>query len=304
MRGSPARKRTGQSPGLEKRRSPNGKSRSPEKRSSKSKDRVGAPLKPKETAVSGGLISASKRALEEAESVKDGADLMEAKFDTGPKAKSAALKADKLPRVGEESGDLRRGGKASAEVEEEQKRGVVTDLRVRLHKKKQEASQKRSDEKKLKEDTEEKKRQLELRRLLAEEEMRKRIAEEKRLEEQHRKDEERRIAQEKRRADCEEDIDQALLRRKQAKYIDLSSAAGLAELQKLANEETFVEEGWERAVVEERVVEEQEGGRGKRVEEQERGSGSQGREGRTEGRGSGQNQDSDNRYQGNMQSRT
>ena len=52
--------------------------------------------------VSGGLISASKRALEEAESVKDGADLMEAKFDTGPKAKSAALKADKLPRVGEE----------------------------------------------------------------------------------------------------------------------------------------------------------------------------------------------------------
>ena len=50
MRGSPARKRTGQSPGLEKRRSPNGKSRSPEKRSSKSKDRVGAPLKPKETA--------------------------------------------------------------------------------------------------------------------------------------------------------------------------------------------------------------------------------------------------------------
>ena len=176
MRGSPGRKGTGQSPGLEKRRSPNGKSRSPEKRSSKSKDRVGAPLKPKETAVSGGLISASKRALEEAESVKDEADSTEAKFDTGPKAKSAALKADKLPRVGEESGDLRRGGKASAEVEEEQKRGVVTDLRVRLHKKKQEASQKRSDEKKLKEDTEEKKRQLELRRLLAEEEMRKRIA--------------------------------------------------------------------------------------------------------------------------------
>ena len=50
MRGSPGRKRAGQSPGLEKRRSPNGKSRSPEKRSSKSKDRVGAPLKPKETA--------------------------------------------------------------------------------------------------------------------------------------------------------------------------------------------------------------------------------------------------------------
>ena len=92
------------------------------------------------------------------------------------------------------------------------------------------------------------------------------------------------------------------MRRKQAKYIDLSSAAGLAELLKLANEETFVEEGWERAVVEERVVEEQEGGRGKRVEEQERGSGSQGREGRTERRGRGQNQDSDNRYQRNMQS--
>ena len=116
--------------------------------------------------------------------------------------------------------------------------------------------------------------------------MRKRIAEEKRLEEQHRKDEERRIAQEKRRADCEEDIDQALLRRKQAKYIDLSSAASLRELLKLANEETFVEEGWERAVVEERVVEEQEGGRGKRVEEQERGSGSQGR-GKDGGKGKG-----------------
>merc|ERR1712013_840700 len=50
MRGSPGRKGAGQSPGLEKRRSPNGKSRSPEKRGSKSKDRVGAPLKPKETA--------------------------------------------------------------------------------------------------------------------------------------------------------------------------------------------------------------------------------------------------------------
>ena len=133
--------------------------------------------------------------------------------------------------------------------------------------------QKLADEKKMKEDTEEKKQQLELRRLLAEEEMRKRIAEEKRLEKQHRKDEERRIAQEKRRADCEINIDQTLLRRKQVKYMDLSSAAGLAELLKLANEETFVEEGWERAVVEERVVEEQEGGRGKRVEEQERGSG-------------------------------
>merc|ERR1719471_1862976 len=89
--------------------------------------------------VSGGLISASKRALEEAESVKDGADSMEAKFDTGPKAKSAALKADKFPRVGKEPGDLRRGGKPSAEEGEEQERGVVTDLRVRLHKKKQEA---------------------------------------------------------------------------------------------------------------------------------------------------------------------
>ena len=179
---------------------------------------------------------------------------------------------------------------------------VVQEQGARDEEARQVLEQKRSDEKKLKEDTEEKKRQLELRRLLAEEEMRKRIAEEKRLEEQHRKDEERRIAQEKRRADCEENSDQALLRRKQAKYIDLSSAAGLAELLKLANEETFVEEGWERAVVEERVVEEQEGGRGKRVEEQERGSGSQGREGRTERRGRGQNQDSDNRYQRNMQS--
>ena len=179
---------------------------------------------------------------------------------------------------------------------------VVQEQGARDEEARQVLEQKRSDEKKLKEDTEEKKRQLELRRLLAEEEMRKRIAEEKRLEEQHRKDEERRIAQEKRRADCKENIDQALLRRKPAKYMDLSSAAGLAELLKLANEETFVEEGWERAVVEERVVEEQEGGRGKRVEEQERGSGSQGREGRTERRGRGQNQDSDNRYQRNMQS--
>ena len=181
---------------------------------------------------------------------------------------------------------------------------VVQEQGARDEEARQVLEQKRSDEKKLKEDTEEKKRQLELRRLLAEEEMRKRIAEEKRLEEQHRKNEERRIAQEKRRADCEENSDQALLRRKQSKYMDLSSAAGLAELMKLANEETFVEEGWERAVVEERVVEEQEGGRGKRVEEQERGSGSQGREGRTERRGRGQNQDSDNRYQRNMQSRT
>ena len=89
--------------------------------------------------VSGGLISASKRALEEAESVTDGTDSMEPKFDTGPKAKSAALKADKFPRVEKESGDLRRRGKAPAEEGEEQERGVVTDLRVRLHKKKQEA---------------------------------------------------------------------------------------------------------------------------------------------------------------------
>ena len=44
--------------------------------------------------------------------------------------------------------------------------------------------------------------------------------------------------------------------------------------------------GWERAVVEERVGEEQEGGRGKRVEEQERGSGSQGR-GKDGGKGKG-----------------
>ena len=181
---------------------------------------------------------------------------------------------------------------------------VVQEQGARDEEARQVLEQKRSDEKKLKEDTEEKKRQLELRRLLAEEEMRKRIAEEKRLEEQHRKDEERRMAKEKKKADCEVNIDQTLLRRKQAKYMDLSSAAGLAELLKLANEETFVEEGWERAVVEERVVEEQEGGRGKRVEGQERGSGSQGREGRTERRGRGQNQDSDNRYQGNMQSRT
>ena len=103
--------------------------------------------------------------------------------------------------------------------------------------------QKLADEKKLKEDAEEKKRQYELRRLLAEEEMRKRIAEEKRLEEQHRKDEERRMAQEKKKADCEINIDQTLMKRKQAKFMDLSSADGLAELLKLANEETLVEEG-------------------------------------------------------------
>ena len=53
-RGSPGRKRTGQSPGgVEpgKRRSPNNaRSRSPEKRSSKPKERLG-PAKPKETAL-------------------------------------------------------------------------------------------------------------------------------------------------------------------------------------------------------------------------------------------------------------
>ena len=117
----------------------------------------------------------------------------------------------------------------------EQKRSA--DLRRRAE------LQKLADEKKMKEDTEEKKRQLELRRLLAEEEMRKRIAEEKRLEKQHRKDEERRMAQEKKKADCEINIDQTLMKRKQAKFMDLSSADGLAELLKLANEETLVEEG-------------------------------------------------------------
>jgi len=229
-RGSPGRKRTGQSPGgVEpgKRRSPNNaRSRSPEKRSSKPKERLG-PAKPKETAlerkereekeakekkekedqeyqerlsklstperevmearkkkfearssvsegktkislktsqstpslalvtkkkatsdsgkVSGGLISASKRALEvgESKNMSEGTDSPEAKFDTGPKAKSAALKADKFPRVGKEPEELRRGGKAdnNEEGEEElaQDRGMVTDLRVRLHKKKQEA---------------------------------------------------------------------------------------------------------------------------------------------------------------------
>ena len=52
-RGSPGRKRIGQSPGVEpgKRRSPNNaRSRSPEKRSSKPKERPG-PAKPKETAL-------------------------------------------------------------------------------------------------------------------------------------------------------------------------------------------------------------------------------------------------------------
>ena len=49
-RGSPGRKRVGQSPGIEKRRSPLARSRSPEKRSSKPKERL-APAKPKETAL-------------------------------------------------------------------------------------------------------------------------------------------------------------------------------------------------------------------------------------------------------------
>ena len=53
-RGSPGRKRIGQSPGVEKRRSPNNeKRRSPnneEKRSSKPKERPGLANKPKETA--------------------------------------------------------------------------------------------------------------------------------------------------------------------------------------------------------------------------------------------------------------
>ena len=95
--------------------------------------------------VSVGLISASKRALEvgESKNMSEETDSPEAKFDTGPKAKSAALKADKFPRVGKEPEELRRGGKAdnNEEGKEElaQDRGMVTDLRVRLHKKKQEA---------------------------------------------------------------------------------------------------------------------------------------------------------------------
>ena len=96
--------------------------------------------------VSGGLISASKRALEErGESKKvssEGTDLpKEAKFDTGPKAKSAAVKADKFPRVGKDSSEEqpRRGGKTDNNAtSEEREEEVVTDLRVRLHKKKQE----------------------------------------------------------------------------------------------------------------------------------------------------------------------
>ena len=96
--------------------------------------------------VSGGLISASKRALEVGESKKEleGTVSPEAKFDTGPKAKSAAVKADKFPRVGKDSEESRRGGKTDNKDEEReegviQDRGIVTDLRVRLHKKKQEA---------------------------------------------------------------------------------------------------------------------------------------------------------------------
>ena len=93
--------------------------------------------------IPGGLISASKRALEvgESKNMSEGTESPEAKFDTGPKAKSAALKADKFPRVGKDPEELRRGGKAdnNEEGEEAQDRGMVTDLRVRLHKKKQEA---------------------------------------------------------------------------------------------------------------------------------------------------------------------
>ena len=95
--------------------------------------------------VSGGLISASKRALEvkgESKKVSEGTDLpKEAKFDTGPKAKSAAVKADKFPRVGKDSSEEqpRRGGKTDNNTSEEREEEVVTDLRVRLHKKKQEA---------------------------------------------------------------------------------------------------------------------------------------------------------------------
>ena len=83
--------------------------------------------------------------------MSEGTDSPEAKFDTGPKAKSAALKADKFPRAGKDSEESRRGGKAvnnGDEGEQEelaQDRGMVTDLRVRLHKKKQEAVGKKVD---------------------------------------------------------------------------------------------------------------------------------------------------------------
>merc|ERR1719219_1084483 len=223
-RGSPGRKRIGQSPGTEpgKRRSPNARSRSAEKRNSKPKERVG----PRETALerkereekeakekkekeeqeyqerlnklstpereimearkkkfearssvsegktkislktsqstpslalvtkrkvtsdSGGLISASKRALgAEASKVSEGTESPEAKFDTGPRAKSAAVKADKFPRLGKDVEDLNRGEKTASCGDEEEElaldRGMVTDLRVRLHKKKQEAVSKK-----------------------------------------------------------------------------------------------------------------------------------------------------------------
>ena len=100
------------------------------------------------TSDSGGLISASKRALgAEASKVSEGTESPEAKFDTGPRAKSAAVKADKFPRLGKDVEDLNRGEKtASCGDEEEelaQDRGMVTDLRVRLHKKKQEAVSKK-----------------------------------------------------------------------------------------------------------------------------------------------------------------
>ena len=110
--------------------------------------------------VSGGLISASKRALEEkGESKKvssEGMDLpKEAKFDTGPKAKSAAVKADKFPRVGKDSEEQpRRGGKTDNNTSEEREEEVVTDLRVRLHKKKQEAVGKKVVEKEEEEEEE------------------------------------------------------------------------------------------------------------------------------------------------------
>ena len=59
------------------------------------------------TSDSGGLISASKRALgAEASKVSEGTESPEAKFDTGPRAKSAAVKADKFPRLGKDVEDL------------------------------------------------------------------------------------------------------------------------------------------------------------------------------------------------------
>ena len=118
--------------------------------------------------LSGGLISASKRAVEvgsESQKVSEGTDSPEAKFDTGPKAKSAAVKADKFPRVGgKDPEELRRGGKAE-EVEEED-RSVVTDLRVRLHKKKQEAVQGKKVEKSSRVEQEEEEEELSGRKVL------------------------------------------------------------------------------------------------------------------------------------------